>query len=244
MTAAEAAGLITGWWFIRKAPGWRLRYLPTEPGTEPDAQAFVRRSLDGLRATGRIARWVETIYEPEVHAFGGPAAMNVAHRLFHQDSRHILDYLGSHRATGSEGDKRRELSVLLCATLMRSADQDWYEQGDIWARLADNRPLPAGTPDDRLRGMEPDLRRLLTVDASPASPLVRPDGPLAYLADWAGVFDTAGKALGHLARDGTLRRGVRAVITHHVIFHWNRVGLPYETQSILAHAAKAVVLGD
>jgi hypothetical protein len=30
---------------------------------------------------------------------------------------------------------------------------------------------------------------------------------------------------------------------HHVIFHWNRLGLSYETQSVLAAAAREAVLG-
>jgi hypothetical protein len=60
---------------------------------------------------------------------------------------------------------------------MRGAGQDWYEQGDIWARMADNRPLPQGTPLDRLRGIESGLRRLMTVDASSASTLVSQGGP-------------------------------------------------------------------
>ncbi|MPZ64704.1 MAG: methyltransferase [Pseudonocardiaceae bacterium] len=244
MTDAEEAGLVASWWFVRKAPCWRLRYLPAHHA-EQDAQAFLRQMLDALRATGRIAGWVETIYEPEVNAFGGPAAMDVAHRLFHQDSRHILNYLGSdHAATTGEGDKRRELSILLCTTLMRGARQDWYEQGDIWARLAENRPLPPEMALDRVSGIDSGLRRLMTVDAGPVSTLVTQGGPLTYLADWAAAFDSAGTALGDLARDGTLRRGVRAILTHHVIFHWNRIGLPYETQSILAHAAKAAVLGS
>jgi thiopeptide-type bacteriocin biosynthesis protein len=245
MTAAEQAGLVASWWFVRKAPCWRLRCLPAHHA-ERDAQAFLHQLLDALHATGRIAGWGETIYEPEVHVFGGTAAMDVAHRLFHQDSRHILHYLGNGHAaiSAGRGDKRRELSILLCATLMRGAGQDWYEQGDIWARLAENRPLPPGTPLDRLRGSESKLRRLVTVDAGPASTLVSQDGPLTHLADWAAAFDSAGTALGDLARNGTLRRGVRAVLTHHVIFHWNRIGLPYETQSILAHAARAAVLGD
>ena len=244
MKNAENAELVASWFFIRKSPYWRLRYLPTHHSTEQDATMFVQQSLDSLRADSRIARWVETIYEPEVHAFGGPEAMDLAHHLFHQDSRHILDYLGSERAAASRSDRRRKLSILLCTTLMRGAGQDWYEQGDIWARLAENRPLPPETALDRLRGIESDLRRLMTVDAGPASTLVNQDGPLTYLAEWAAAFDSAGTALGDLARNGTLRRGVRAVLTHHVIFHWNRIGLPYETQSVLAHAAKAVVLGQ
>jgi thiopeptide-type bacteriocin biosynthesis protein len=243
MTGAETAGLLTSWSFIRKAPCWRLRYRPPHHETEQDAQAFLHQSLDALQESGHIAGWVETIYEPEVHAFGGTAGMD-AHHLFHQDSRHILAYLGSDRAITSRGDKRRELSILLATTLMRGAGQDWYEQGDIWARLAENRPLPPGAPPDRVRELEPGLRRLMTVDAGPTSTLLSQDGLLGHLADWVTAFDSTGTELADLAGTGTLRRGVRAVLTHHMIFHWNRIGLPYTTQSVLAHAARTAVLGE
>ncbi|MGH4015350.1 MAG: thiopeptide-type bacteriocin biosynthesis protein, partial [Pseudonocardiaceae bacterium] len=39
------------------------------------------------------SRWVESIYEPETHAFGGEEGMAAAHTLFHQDSRHIVEHL-------------------------------------------------------------------------------------------------------------------------------------------------------
>lgn len=133
---------------------------------------FIRQRLDTLRDAGRIASWVETIYEPEIYAFGGAAAMDLAHRLFHADSRHILAHFRATTSTG-RSDQRRELSILLCSILMRGAAQDWYEQGDIWARVTENRALPPDTPSDRLRGMESDLRQLMTVDAGPASPLVK-----------------------------------------------------------------------
>ncbi|MGH8906598.1 MAG: thiopeptide-type bacteriocin biosynthesis protein [Egibacteraceae bacterium] len=237
MTSAETAGLIASWFFIRKAPCWRLRFLSSHDSAEQDATTVIHQRLGTLRDAGHIAGWVETIYEPETYAFGGAAAMDLAHHLFHADSRHILAYLASNRATSSEGrgDQRRELSILLCAILMRGAGQDWYEQGDIWARVAENRSIPPNTPLERLRAMESDLRRLMTVNPSPASPL---------MTGWAAAFEEAGKALGDLARNGALRRGARAVLAHHVIFHWNRIGLPYTTQSILANVAKAVVLGQ
>lgn len=231
---AEAAGLVVSWSFIRKAPTWRLRYL--SPHVDAARQA-VYQALDTLRENGHVAGWVETIYEPEVHAFGGPDAMTVANQLFHHDSQHIL---GNTHAR----DQRRELTILLCSTLLRGARQDWYEQGDIWARVAENRPLPAETQPNRVHELEAGLQRLLTVDTDPASTLVEPGGQLADIATWAAAFHTAGSQLSQLARAGTLCRGVRAVLTHHVIFHWNRIGLPYNTQSLLAHAAKAVVLGD
>lgn len=122
---------------------------------------------------------------------------------------------------------------------MRGAGQDWYEQGDIWARVTEHRALPPDAPPDRLHAMESGLRRLMTVDTSN---LAQDSGPLAFLADWAAVFDNAGTELGELARNGTLRRGLRAVLAHHVIFAWNRAGLSHTTQSLLATVAKAVIL--
>ncbi|MEV4315149.1 thiopeptide-type bacteriocin biosynthesis protein [Actinocrispum sp. NPDC049592] len=237
MDRAEADSVFASWWFIRKAPEWRLRYLPTHQATEAAARHALRTALDTLRVTGHIAGWCETIYEPEVHAFGGAEAMAIAHQLSHLDSRHIFTHLGSGR------DQRRELTVLLCSVLMRAAGQDWYEQGDIWARVAENRPLSPETPPDRTRALESGLRRLMTVDAGPSSPLVGPDGTLAHVATWSTAFHTNGTALGELARQGALRRGLRSVLAHHVIFHWNRLGLSYNTQSVLARAAKEVVLG-
>lgn len=43
-----------------------------------------------------------------------------------------------------------------------------------------------------------------------------------------------------LAKDGNLIRGLRAVIAHQVLFHWNRMGLPASTQTTLARAAAHV----
>ncbi|TCO46434.1 thiopeptide-type bacteriocin biosynthesis protein [Actinocrispum wychmicini] len=238
MNRAEADGLVASWWFIRKAPWWRLRYLPPYQAAEAAARHALHAALDNMRDTGRIAGWIETIYEPEVHAFGGTDAMTIAHQLFHLDSRHILAYVGSGR------DQVRELTVLLCSVLMRAARQDWYEQGGIWARIAENRPLSPATPPDQPRALESSLRRLMTVDAGPSSPLVGPDGTLAKVATWSAAFHSAGTALGELASRGTLRRGLRSVLAHHVIFHWNRFGLSYDTQSILARAAQEVVFGQ
>ncbi|MBO4210977.1 thiopeptide-type bacteriocin biosynthesis protein, partial [Micromonospora echinofusca] len=123
LPAAETAGLITSWWFIRKGP-WRIRYLPTTPDTDPGP---VHDLLTGTRA------WTSDIYEPETHAFGGPDAMDTAHTLFHHDSRHLLTYL-HHQPTD-----RRERSLILCTALMRATGLDLNEQGDVWARVARHR---------------------------------------------------------------------------------------------------------
>lgn len=239
----------TRWWFIRKAPCWRLRYLPAHPAAAAHrAAAPLTQALQRLQRTGAIASWTETIYESETYAFGGTSGMHVAHRLFHHDSRHILGHPRSRT-------QQREMAILLCATLLRGAGLDWYEQGDVWARVADNRPPDPDAPrnpdaPDSTGGtggtgdLESRLRRLLSVDTSPHSTLVETGGQLADAADWLNGFHSSGRVLAGLAGCGDLSRGLRGVLTHHVLFQWNRIGLPYDTQSLLAHACKAVVLPD
>ncbi|MFC0438069.1 hypothetical protein ACFFG9_45330 [Kutzneria buriramensis] len=75
--------------------------------------------------------------------------MATAHRLFHQDSKHIL------ARTFGPGDRRREHTILLCSAMLRAAGQDWHEQGDVWgtrrrqpaaARPASERPVTGPCP--------------------------------------------------------------------------------------------------
>ncbi|WTI78397.1 hypothetical protein OG242_08160 [Streptomyces sp. NBC_00727] len=62
------------------------------------------------------------------------------------------------------------------------------------------------------------------------------------VAEWAVAFRDAGQELGHGAQEGTLDRGLRQVLSYHVIFHWNRLGLSMRGQSILAWAAREAIL--
>lgn len=236
---AEENGLVTSWFFIRKNPYWRIRFTT---GTDDRRGAeVVHTRLNTLTESGHIASVTETIYEPEVHAFGGPEGMAVAHHLFHADSRHILTHFRTEKAAIG----RRELSVLLCSTLLRCAGQDWYEQGDVWARVAQHQaPLATGTHPDRPRRLQTQLRQLMITDTSPASPLLADTGSLAALADWVTAFADAGRALRDLAIEGTLQRGLRAVLTHNVLFHWNRLGLDPHTKTLLSHAATGTVFAD
>ncbi|HEY3896325.1 MAG TPA: thiopeptide-type bacteriocin biosynthesis protein [Pseudonocardiaceae bacterium] len=240
----EDAEVIAAWWFIRKAPCWRLRLLPAAAESSTDMEASVNAILDGLVEASLIEQWWQTIYEPESAVFGGPAAMDIAHALFHADSRYILDHALRPTTVNEANLGRRELSVLLCSALLRGAGQDLYEQGDVWHRVAQLRPLPPEVPAERLQGMTHDLRLLMTADFHPTGPLFGPNGPLAYATGWITAFNVAGHALGTAAANGTLERGLRDTLAHHVIFHWNRLGLPARTQSILASAARQDVLGQ
>jgi thiopeptide-type bacteriocin biosynthesis protein len=219
------------WFFIRKRPCWRIRYQPGGPGTQAD----VERHLDELAADGHVTSWARIVYEPEVHAFGGMQAMDAAHRLFHADSRCLLSYLRDQPG----GGHRRELSLMLCSIMMRAARQDQFEQGDVWARVAGHRKSPPGTSPDR-SGQCEKVRRLITADAESR---MRDGAPLGCHAGWAAAYTVAGRELADLAAAGRLHRGLRDVLAHHVIFAWNRAGLPYMTQSVLAGAAKTAIFG-
>ncbi|MFJ7911898.1 thiopeptide-type bacteriocin biosynthesis protein [Kitasatospora sp. NPDC096204] len=222
--AAEAEGALSAWFVIRKRPCWRVRYRPG-----PGGHHRITHGLDELAAAGHIEGWTPSVYEPEVHAFGGTEAMDSAHRLFHHDSRGFL-------CPGQPRTHLAETSLLLCSLLMHSAGLDWYERGDVWARVAAHRAQPA-TGDDRLHTA---VHRLLSVDPHHA---LRPGGPLAHATGRARAHSDAGAELAGLHAAGKLHRGLRDVLAHHVIFAWNRTGLPYATQTALAATAKSVVFG-
>lgn len=238
------APAIESWWFIRKAPCWRIRCRSVLGAALADTRGAVTEVLNGLAAAGRVSRWWETVYEPEALAFGGALGMETAHTLFASDSSAVLDHV--RRESGAAGTDsaigRRELSILLCSALFRGAGQEWHEQGDVWHRVTRLRPLPAGTPTDRLHRLAADLHRLTTVDTGPAGSNTAGAHPLSFVAPWATAFTIAGESLGRAAHEGTLERGLRDVLAHHVIFHWNRLGLPGRTQAILARAACDMVM--
>ncbi len=238
LAAAEVEGLVASWFFVRKAPCWRVRYLPG--GHAAAAQAYIHRRLEDLESKRHVEDVTEVVYEPETHAFGGIEAMASAHRLFHLDSRHLLAYLTDTRHLPGNR-RRRELSIILCGTLLRAAGLDWYEEGDVWTRVADHREPPEQIPADRLHTLRSDLRRLMSADTAS---LLREGSPLAFAAGWTGTYAAAGRELADLAAGGLLHRGLRAILAHHIIFAWNRHGLPAATQAVLAHTAKAVVFGS
>lgn len=222
------------WWFIRKHPCWRIR-LHAGSG---ELRANVSRALDELTRADHLRGWSTGIYEPEMPAFGGSVGMEIAHRFFHADSQALLDH--KFGATVDLGP--RELSVLLCVTLMRGAGLEWYEQADVWDRVCRERPLPAGVPTERLRELSQNIRVLLLADTASGGGMFGPGGSAENVSAWAQTFQLAGEEMRVSGRSGTLERGLRELVSYHVIFHWNRMGLASVTQSALAHAAKAAIL--
>ncbi|ELP61611.1 methyltransferase, FxLD system [Streptomyces turgidiscabies] len=228
LITAEADGQLTGWWFMNKQP-WPLRYLAAEPSP------VIESLLSDLVGDGAAVSWLPCIYEPETDTFGGPEAMDAAHELFHSDSHHLLTYQPSPEHLG-----HRETAVLLASAMMRGAGLDWFEQGDVWAKVAALRPAITPLLPERVAELVPAIRKLMAADAHG---LCRPDGPLHAHDEWVTAFERAGATLACLAGRGALTRGLRAVITHHVIFHANRAGLLRDDQSALSNIAREVIMG-
>ncbi len=156
--------------------------------------------------------------------------MALAHDLFHADSRHILHHLA---LTQARADHRREVGVRLGTRLMRAAGQDWYEQGDVWAQLAAHRTTdPDHEPSPATFAA---VQRLVTAAGDTA------DSPLASAPAWPAAFEHAGRALADLAQQGNLTRGLRAVLAHHLLFVFNRLGVCAQHQHVLATAASRIV---
>ena len=240
---AQEAGTLAGWWFLRKHPCWRLRCRPGPQVTTAETTAAIAPLLDSLVEEGTVQRWWETaLYEPESLAFGGARGMDIAHDLFHADSHGVLTHLSAPTAPDQPAVGRKELAVLLCTSLFRGARQDSHEQGDIWHRVAQLRPLTTPPTTDQLHRMAPGLHRLTSLDTSPTGTLFAPAGPLPHAGPWAAAFTAAGRQLADAARGGTLQRGLRDVLANHVIFHFNRIGIPTPTQAVLARAARTTLL--
>jgi protein-L-isoaspartate(D-aspartate) O-methyltransferase len=211
---------LDAWWYLRKTPAWRLRYQPVNLDT-----TVVDALLSELTATGQVESWSRGIYEPETVAFGGPAGMELAHALFHHDSRHCL---GRARDTALAVLGQRETTVLLFSAMLRAAGLDWFEQGDVWAKVASLRPADQ-VCSQRAERLSHAVRRLMTANTHNLSDLV-PE-------TWWAAFDNAGHQLAELTRDGHLERGLRAVLAHHFIFQANRAGLSAPEQATLAALA-------
>ncbi|MFD7639188.1 methyltransferase, FxLD system [Kitasatospora sp. NPDC059795] len=224
LTFAQVNGELDGWWYMRKK-GLRLRYRAAAP------IPVVTFLLDTLAKQGLLTGWATVIYESETKAFGGTEAMEIAHRLFHADSRHLL-------ARAAEPNPpalgRTETVVVLVSAMLRAAGLDWYEQGDVWAQFAMLRDAPKPVTPDRAATLTAAMRHLMRLDTWA---LTRDTTPLAHHDGWVHAFEQVGQDLARLARDGHLTRGLRAVLAHHLLFHANRAGLPVDHQAAMAARA-------
>jgi thiopeptide-type bacteriocin biosynthesis protein len=78
--------------------------------------------------------------------------------------------------------------------------------------------------------------------AGAASAIFSEGGAYGVASQWHAGFADAGRRFADAASSGALNRGLRAILAHAVIFHWNRLGLPAAAQASLARAAASACL--
>jgi len=225
LTTGQDKGDIASWWFVRKGPQWRVRL-------ESPAGSLTCRLAEALTGNGGAVAVTEGTYEPETTRFGGPEAMDAAHRLFAADSRRLLDHLA-----GNSPRLLREIPVILAVRLLRAARQDWYEQGDCWEQMAAHRY------DGHGPAPEPDAGTVSAIMALLSAGGDAPGSPLDDRPEWASAFEDAGRRIAALAGRGALARGQRAVLAQHLLFLFNRHGVSASDQQLLAAAACQAVFG-
>lgn len=237
---ALRTGPVGTWWFVRKYPCWRLRVRPVAGASLEDATAHITEALDSSMSWGVVKDWHPGPYEPEILAFGGPAGIALAHELFHADSVGTLDFLRRAAARHQRLPDAKTTSLVAMTLLMRAACLEFGEQGDVWARVEEHRPLPDDVTPEGVRTMAEPLRRLLLTDFGPLTT----DSPLAPVRPWLDGLERCGRTLADATSDGTLALGLRGVLARHVLFHWNRMGFTARQQAIWARAAREAILGS
>lgn len=221
------------WWFVRKNPHWRLRYLDSDSPKMPDD---LRDVLKAMVANGAVRRWREAIYEPETAAFGGSAGLTAVNTIHAADSAGLFSSLDSR---DSKAPGRPVASLMLLAHLMRAAGLEWSEQGDVWARVQAQRPEAPLADRDALE-LAGKAHRVLSTDLGA---LMRSDARFASLNAWAAGLHAAGSHLAGLVDDGELQTGLRTVLARTIVFCWNRAGFTTEQQAVWALAARRAILG-
>ncbi|WP_329382735.1 thiopeptide-type bacteriocin biosynthesis protein [Streptomyces sp. NBC_01716] len=239
LVPALRTGPVGTWWFVRKHPNWRLRFHPAPNSTPGEAFRHVTEALDKSVSRGVTTDWKSAPYEPESTAFGGPIGMSLAHELFHTDSVGVLNYLHTPANSHPGGLDAKVTSLLAMTLLMRAAHLEYGEQGDVWGRIEEHRPLTDDVSPEQVSTMTETMRRLLLSDAQP----LLDSQALAPLWPWIEGLERGGRSLDDVAADGKLSLGKRAILARHVIFHWNRMGFTLRQQSIWSRAAREATIG-
>lgn len=229
---------IDRWWFVRKQPHWRLRLRAASNTTTRGLLDQVAAAFDPLVTRRIIETWSIAHYEPETTAFGGVHGMRAVHDIFHADSNGCLEYRKASRGRPEQSPDPALVSLLITTHMFRAAGIEATEHGDIWARVAEQRPpLPRGAD---VASLTEKVHAALSVDLEQLTAM---DPTFSSIEAWAMNIDECGRRLGRLWRQGDLDTGIRGTLARIVIFHWNRIGMQVWQQSHVAAAARDALFG-
>jgi thiopeptide-type bacteriocin biosynthesis protein len=209
-------------YFMRKAPDVRLRFR----GREPEGDLFfeLHKILSGLQHDGFVQRFFCSVYEPEVHQFGGPEAMDHVHAHFDADSAawialDLLDASGRWTVPSAVFESAL-MNDLFYRTLACRA-----EVWDTWCNLRSLLPAAQSGPAPVVDIV---LAEDLLPQVSPAEAHV--------IEQYLGSNRALASGLLQVWNEGRLQCGLRGLLPFVAMYHFNRHGIDGVGQAALAHA--------
>ncbi|MEV4257432.1 thiopeptide-type bacteriocin biosynthesis protein [Spirillospora sp. NPDC049652] len=204
--------------FVRKYPGLRLRFQGPDLGTRlvPELVPWLAAATERGDLVGhRLA-----VYEPELHRFGGPAGMALAHRHWDHDTPLAVAY-ESMRSALPATIGASALWAAMVNHLLRLCLEDSAEVWDVWKRLDTLAATVGGEPSEDITSAR--AQELYEVSPDLVARLAPAEARLLRQAV-TGNQRTA-RGLGALDFDGGLTIGKRAWLTANATFQCNRWGL-------------------
>ncbi len=220
-------GVLHRFHFIRKPPGLRLRFEPAAGRGDP--AAAIARGLDGLNARRLVRRWTPAAYEPEAYKFGGSSALQATHTLFDTDTRAWWRWDGLHRA-GRTSVHPMLLSATVLSDLFQQCVDAPEEVWDVWCRLAalhGDAAAPAGAADAAAPAW---CLEDLAVRVNAAEQVVA--------RRYASAHRAFARRLRAIRSRGQLLHGVRPILPHVAITHWNRFGFALPERALMYTAMR------
>jgi thiopeptide-type bacteriocin biosynthesis protein len=209
-------------YFMRKAPDVRLRFL----GREPEGDLFfeLHKVLSGLQHDGFVQRFFPSVYEPEVSQFGGPEAMDHIHSHFDADCTAwiALDLLD---ASGRWTVPSTVFELALMNDLFNRTLSCRAEVWDVWCNLRSLLPAaqPGPGPVVDIFLAEELLPHLSRAEAHVIEQYLRSNRALA-----SGLLQ--------VWNEGRLQCGLRGLLPFVAMYDFNRHGIDGVAQSAMAHA--------
>jgi thiopeptide-type bacteriocin biosynthesis protein len=227
-------GLVDDFFFMNKPPGIRLRFSGYR--VEARLRPRVFKLLDARQRDGRLRDYELGAYDGETYQFGGSAGLALFHRFSTIDCLAILRLTALARQTRSEA--RLACISLLCLNhLIRQFASGEWELWDVWCnmRLAERTlvfaPGERADADALFEAQRPLLSVIVFDPVGALASLTKAERRLVsgyqeQVTKWSEDVRAA-------IRRGELLYGMRTILPFYVIFHWNRLGVDWNTQSWL-----------
>jgi thiopeptide-type bacteriocin biosynthesis protein len=222
------------WWLYKPDPfgdAIRLR-VRLRSGVDTELRRVLRAECEYVLG-GEVA---SLRYEPELRLFGGPVGMALAHVQFMRESEFLL-------AWAQASDARiptlpHGLSLAIVLAMLRAAGLDTFECWDVFDKVCAKRPAPPRGAGD-MAGVRTLTHRIAAADPEQVFALY--DGPRREaLARYSACLRQFGQEASRACYSGRLEGGLREFFAPIILFHWNRVRMPWPDQLALAHGWRAV----